>query len=682
MKTGYLVRLSYEDEFVDLMSKLKSKYHPRIFEIQGLANENLDINAFSKNFFGKAASKNVAGISVDPNSNISEMNVAQWTYEHPKGISRLNSLYLMWDYIKKCYSKEEADEVIESILNGSIFVNDGHQFERPYCFGFDLSVLCEQGLNFFKGLMPIKAPKRADSFVDLLIQATAYLSNQIAGATSYPTLFVNFDWYLKKDLGENYIDQIYDNKILDNEVAYKVSNYFQKLIYSWGFPFRGSQSPFVNVSIFDKGFLNSLFGLTESGGAKYINPDGTAPDIESIYKLQKFFYEYFDSIFGVEGIFTFPVTTLAISIEETSVEKDGKEVIKSRYIDPDFVDWVSNVYPNKCIANIYVGQPNSFSSCCRMKNDYEKMDKAHREYQNSFGVGGISIGSTRVAGLNLPRIAFELKREHPNRSNFEKVDILKHVEKYLSLCRKVLVAHRVLLNNHIEVGALPLYTSGWIDIEKQYITYGIIGAYELLDILGMDVTTNRGSDYLVNVLKFIEDTTNKWSAEDKIVSNIEQIPGESISYRLANVDKELGYNVNYQVDLYSNQYVPLIKEASLYDRFKIQGKMDRLTSGGSILHLNIHDGAELTSGHIKKFIETARKTGTTYFAINRVFVKCENGHMAISNNGSCPICKGKIIEQYTRVVGFCVPVKSWSPIRREKDFPNRVFYQSNDRLFG
>lgn len=677
MKSGYLVRLSYEDGFVDLMSRLKSKYHPRLFEIQGLSNENLDINAFSKSFFGKSASKNVAGISVDPNSNISEMNVAQWSHEHPKGISRLNSTYLIWDYISKCYSVKEADEVIEAIINGSIFVNDGHQFERPYCFGFDLSVMCTEGLNFFHSLMPIKAPKRADSFIDLLIQATAYLSNQIAGATSYPTLFVNFDWYLKKDYGDDYAQSLGLDK--DNEISYKVANYFQKLIYSWGFPFRGAQSPFVNVSVFDKGFLNSLFGSYEGGGAKYTNPDGSAPDIESIYILQKYFYEYFDSIFGGEGIFTFPVVTLAISIEEEEVEVRDKKVIKSKYLDTEFVDWVSRVYPNKCIANIYVGKPNSFSSCCRMKNDYEKMKSG---YHNSFGVGGLSIGSSRVSGPNLVRIAFEIKRDNPTRVNLDKVDFEPYLDKYLSMCRKVLVAHRTLLENHIKAGALPLYTAGWIDLKKQYITYGFIGAYEFLDVLGLDITTDRGSNHLIKVLKSIEEKTDAWSAEDNLVSNIEQIPGESMAVRLAQTDKLLGYNENYEVDLYSNQYLPLVKEASIYDRFKVQGKMDRLTSGGSILHINIHDGADLTSRQVLKMIETARKSGTTYFAINRVFVKCENDHMSISNNGSCPICKGKILESYTRVVGFVVPIRNWAPTRQEVDYPNRVFYQGTDSYFG
>lgn len=674
MKTGYLVRLSYEDEFVNLMTTLKAKYPRELFQIQGIANDNLDINVFSKHFFGKSAStKNVASISSDPNANVNEMSICQWTHEAPKGILKVNSLYLMWDYVKKCFTKEDADEIIEAIVNGSIFVNDAHQFERPYCFGFDLAMMCSEGLNFFNGLMKIKAPKRADSFIDLTIQGTALLSNNLSGATSFPTFFVNFDYYLRQDFGEDYATKLTLTDTNKDGLSHKISNLFQKIIYSWNFPFRGSQSPFVNVSILDRGFLESLFGMNEYGNPKYTNPDGSAPNLDSIYILQKFFYEYFDSIFGVEGVFTFPVVTLALSTkEESDVSASGVVTTKTVYSDLDFVDWVAEVYGDKCVANIYVGSPNSFSSCCRMKNDFEKLDKTHKQYQNSFGVSGISIGSTRVSGLNLPRIAFEMRRDNT-------LDYKPYINKYLSMCHKVLYAHRVLLQNHIKTGALPLYTHGWLNLDHQYVTYGFLGAYEFLDILGMNIVSGKGSDYLVNLLKDIEAQADKWSAEDEIASNLEQIPAESMAVRLSNIDKLLGYNTDYEVDLYSNQYVPLVNKASIYDRFNLQGKFDSLTSGGSILHLNVHDGAPITPGIVKRLINMAKDTGTVYWAINRVFSLCENNHYDISNNGSCPVCKGDIVKNFTRVVGFIVAVDSWSPTRQEKDFPNRVFYQKSEK---
>ncbi len=647
--SGFSINLSYEPEFVSLLAVLREKYTNQLFSIQGISNSNLDINQFSKNFFQKSASNNVAGLSTDPNANVTGMHIDQWTHEFGKGIQKLNSIYLAWDAIKKIYGVDDANSIIESVMNGSIFINDLHQFDRPYCFGFDLAPLCMDGLTFFDRLS-IKAPKRTDSFIDLVIQSTAYLSNQIAGATSFPTLFVNLDWYLRKDYGEDYTILMTQ----DTDFSDKICNLFQKLIYSWGWPFRGAQSPFTNVSVLDRGFLNALFGVDENGSPKYVNPDGTPPDLESIYVLQKRFYEYFDSAFATEQIFTFPIITLAISLDSDR-----------NYIDRDFINWVSNVYADKCVANIYIGEPNSFSSCCRMKNDFEKLN-AKKEYQNSFGVGGISIGSTRVVGVNLPRVAFIMQSK--GISDYKQI-----LHEELVKCRKVLFAHRELLKDRIGRGTFPLYNAGWIDLDKQYNTLGFIGAYEFLDILGKDIISDDGSDYLVGVMQFMEEHTDDWAKVDKISYNIEQIPGESMAVRLSQLDKLLEFNKGYEVELYSNQYVPLIKEASLADRFKIQGKFDALTSGGSILHLNMHDGSKLTPAQTFKLLEAARKTKTVYFAVNRVFCKCENNHYTISNNGSCPECGGKILNQYTRVVGFCVPVQSWHHARQD-EFRQRVFY--------
>jgi ribonucleoside-triphosphate reductase (formate) len=655
---GYNVALSYESDFVNLMNRLQKKYPAELFEIQGIANKHLDINAFSKQFFNRNNGKtNVATLSTDPNANVCEMTVAQWAYEHGKGIMRVNGLYLTWDYITKLFSQKAANSVIELIVNGTIFVNDLHQFERPYCYGFDLIHLMLDGLKFFKGPFKIGPPKRPDSFIDLLIQSTAYISNQIAGASSYPTLFVNFDWYLRKEYGDDYNEKAKNKK---DPLHYTITNLFQKLIYSWGFPFRGSQSPFVNVSILDKGFLKSLFGETPDGGNKYVNPDGTGVDLDSVYQLQKLFYEYFDGIFGKEGLFTFPITTLAISLDD-----------ENNYVDPEFVDWVSNVYPNKCLANIYIGKPNSFSSCCRMKNDFEKLEKVHKEYQNSFGVGGISIGSTRVAGINLPRIAFNMKADGAT-------DYTPYLQEALEACSKILLAHRKVIENHIGAGALPLYNTNWINMDNQYSTFGFIGSYEFLDLLGMNVTTEEGSDYLVGLLQEINTYAEKCSEENKIPTNIEQIPGESMAVRLSEIDKLLGYNVDYEVELYSNQYIPLINNGNIFDRFKIQGKLDSLTSGGAILHLNIEDGSNITSRQMMKLLNTARETGTVYFAVNRVFSECELGHMTISNNGICKECGAPVVKQVTRVVGFFTNISSWSSARQD-EFKHRVFYNTRGR---
>jgi len=139
------------------------------------------------------------------------------------------------------------------------------------------------------------------------------------------------------------------------------------------FPFRSSgQSAFVNLSVMDKGFLKSLFN-------GYVFPDGTQADLDSSLELSKCFFEYYNSINCKEGMFTFPVMTLAISVDDNN-----------EYIDPDFVDWAAEANCEKALANIFQDKPTSFSSCCRLKNDFSKISDLG--YQNSFGVGGLSIG--------------------------------------------------------------------------------------------------------------------------------------------------------------------------------------------------------------------------------------------------------------------------------------------------
>ena len=70
----------------------------------------------------------------------------------------------------------------------------------------------------------------------------------------------------------------------------------------------------------------------------------------------------------------------------------------------------------------------------------------------------------------------------------------------------------------------------------------------------------------------------------------------------------------------------------------------------------------------------AKDSGTIYFAINYAFSECEDRHYIIGKVNKCPISDKKIIEQYTRVVGFLVPVSSWNKTRKDFEYPKRVFY--------
>lgn len=432
---------------------------------------------------------------------------------------------------------------------------------------------------------------------------------------------------------------------VNNEMYIKIKNQFQNLIYSLNYPFRGNQSPFTNLSCMDHGFSKELF-------KGYYFPDGTSANIESSIELSKLFFEYYSEINSNEGIFTFPIMTLAISLDDSG-----------EYIDPDFVDWAAKANSAKSLGNIFQSTPDAFSSCCRLINNFSKIAEAG--YQNSFGVGGLSIGSHRIAGLNLPRLAF-LEKENQN-----------VLEENLEVLHKILYSHRKLIEHRIEAGYLPLYTYKWINLMKQYSTIGFVGGYEYLENKGLSIK-NNGLKVLTDLLMRIENKIVGWQQEEKInIYNIEQIPAESMAVRLCKIDSVLGYNPK-EYQLYSNQYIPLIEESSVYDRFRIQGQIDGLTSGGAILHLNVDDEKPLSPTQFRKIMELARKTKTVYFAINYAYSECVKEHYTIGKKEKCPVCDGDIVCQYTRVVGFITPVKSWNSVRKEYEYDNRYFYKNGE----
>jgi len=149
------------------------------------------------------------------------------------------------------------------------------------------------------------------------------------------------------------------------------------------------------------------------------------------------------------------------------------------------------------------------------------------------------------------------------------------------------------------------------------------------------------------------------------------VPGESAASNLAKKDALLFSDASYV--LYSNQYVPLIKDASLCDRVIVQGKFDKEVGGGSILHLNLEE--KITKPQMKKLISYASSKGVVYFAINYNYAQCTScGKVYIGKYEVSP-CHNAPVKMYLRVVGFLTEVLHWSK-ERQGEYKSRVFYKN------
>lgn len=270
---------------------------------------------------------------------------------------------------------------------------------------------------------------------------------------------------------------------------------------------------------------------------------------------------------------------------------------------------------------------------CRLRSEQQS------EYFNSFGSGSSKIGSLGVCTINFPRLAIQYPLEE---------DFMEKLEEMVGVCAKVNNAKRHIVQKRINNGNEPLYKYEFMELSKQYSTCGVNGFYETIKLLGYDILTEEGQALALRILDKINDTNKIYQNKYKMPHNVEQVPGENLSIKLAEKDKLMGYQNEY--NLYSNQFIPLIANADLFDRIKLQGLFDSHFSGGSICHLNVE--TQITDvKDMEDLIRVAAKKGVVYFAINYVLSQCANGHMSVTNGDKCLVCGEPITDKYTRVVG-------------------------------
>lgn len=625
------IKMSFDDRFSYRLNELRDKYGDAVFSILGISDDKLDINEYSKKFFKNKSA--VADVSVDANANVSDRSVCSYEYEYPKAIQKLNGIYLIWKKMtdNPNFGIKKANKALELVISGALKIHDLHHIVMPYCYAYDSDCIVQKGLPYINNIK-ITQPKHVLSYINLHIQFIAYSSNQTAGAVGLPSFFVYLDWFCRKDWGENYLETH----------AEELGQNLQSFIYSCNYPFRGSQSSFTNISIFDRYFLNHLFGNT-------YYPDMSQPNFDSIMNLQKFYARLFVHM-SLEQPFTFPVNTANFYRPD-----DTKEIQ-----DEEFLRFVSDLNCHNGCFNIYSGPLSAISSCCRLRSITDNV----KEYTNSFGAGGVQIGSHRVVTINLPRISY---------ISSSKDEYIKILESYVSAAQDILDTHREIVADNIERGKLPLYTYGFMNLKKQYSTVGFIGLNEAVEQMGGNIQNDGGLEFAKQIIDKINAMNQKRTKEDGNIRNCEQIPGESAAVDLAKIDKIL-YPDKCEYKLYANQFIPLWTNVDVTERIRLQAVFDSKCDGGSIMHANID--SELTKDQMYDLIKYTCKQGVVYWAINMLQVRCKTCNKLFIGKFDKSPCHNADVEKYIRVVGFLTPISSWLPERRE-EYEHRQIYSPN-----
>ena len=640
-----MIRLpqSYDEGFCSLLERLRSAYPAELFRLEGTHPDQLDINAVSRDYFKTSDRKGsaTADHSIDPNANVSGRDVITFNYEVPKSLMKLNSLYNLWKTMKDLYGRDDADQAIEHEINGTLYINDVWDIGRPYCFNYSTYDIALEGLNM-GGRLTIDPPKSLNAFLRQVEQFTVYAANSTLGATGLADLLIVVSRYVDDILTTGYDHHVKIGKA--PRVWTYVKESLTSLIYTLNWEFRGNQSPFTNVSVYDRLFLEQLVPSYLIGG--------TAPDIETVEKVQDLFLDAYNETLARTPI-TFPVVTACFSAGQGS--DGGGRTIQ----DKAFLKKIARHNLKYGFINIYCGESSTLSSCCRLRSSISDLG-----YSNTFGAGSTKIGSLGVVTLNLPRLARTAEGSFPA--------FLGLLRQSTGTASRINHAKRTFIKDRIERGSLPLYTLGFMDLSRQYSTCGFTGLHEAMSILGFDMLTEEGLQAAEDTLTVINETNAKLSKLLGTPHNMEQVPAESSAVKLAKKDALLGLNPE-GIPLYSNQFLPLWEEgADLLDRIRVQGRLDGHCTGGAICHLNVAT-AITDPAVMEALIHHAAESGAVYFAVNYQINRCAQGHMTVGRDDACPVCGAPVIDTFTRVVGFLTNTKHWNKTRREHDWPERTF---------
>lgn len=642
-------------------------------EIRDWAEEQI---AYIENY---KESYNTADATIDDNSNMACKNIAVLNNEIHKCDNQLLNRYMVTQKLKELYPDFDSKQYGRDLESHIIYKHDESSFAgaiAPYCVALTMYPFLNNGIREVGGLSA--APKNLDSFCGMYVNLIFAVSSQFAGAVATPEFLLYFDYFARKEWGDNYYKyfdmpakiRYSDSGETENiSIRKQIHQYFQQVVYTINQPAaaRGMQSAFVNFSYFDKPFFEGMFGT-------FYFPDDTQPVWESFNWLQREFMQWFNEE-RLRCVLTFPVESFAL------VYKDGE------FLDKESAEFVAEEYARGHSFFTYVSDTvDSLSSCCRLRNELTT-----KEFNFTNGNIGVQTGSKSVITLNLNRITQDWaltqeieERTKENTWTSEELDnrldsLCSYLGGILERVYKYHTAYDSILRDMEAAHLLPVYSAGFINLNKQYLTIGINGLNEMAEYLGIPCKdSEKYSRLCQKVFGYIKQQ-NKAHKTNHTMFNTECVPAESLAIKNYNWDKADGYWVPEDRNLYASYiFIPSDKDLTILDKIRLHGKnyIGEFLDGGSAAHLNLAE--HLSKEQYSKILRIAAEEGCQYFTFNIPNSECsECGYITKHPIDKCPKCGSEKIWKWDRIIGYLSRTSNWSEGRRIEQ-KTRVYLKNSE----
>ena len=634
------------------------------------------------NQYSQSTDNAASSSETDGNANVTMKNVANLEGEVYKTTNRIIQRQRMKDELNILFP-EVAKQYETDLDNHIIYTHDEASTPvlKQYCMAVSLYPLLTEGVGNIDGVTPSE-PNDLQSFSGQITNLIFLLSSQCKGAVAVGEYFIALNYYVVKEFGDKWYEKLdceasSPHCLIKRTVRDNILKAFKQFVWGVNQPAgnRSYQSPFTNISYYDHTYFTSLFG-------EFCYPDGSKPEWIAIDTLQRMFMKWFNQI-RLKQVLTFPVETFAMV-------HNGDDII-----DLNYKQLCAEMYAEGHSFFTYISDSaDSLASCCRLRNEL-----AENTFSPTSGLTGVMTGSCNVITLNINRIVQDWALTHtlngtplikgkklignPLRVTVIENDLKNYVTRILERVYKYHIAFKTMLYDLEDKGMFAASNGGYIHISKLYSTIGINGLNEAARFLGMKVSNNpEYIEFLQLILGTIKEQNKLHSIHDRkrpFLFNSEVVPAEGLGGKNYKWDKEDGYVVPEDENLYNSYFYNAHDDTSILYKFILHGHQTyQYTDGGSAAHINLED--HLSKEQYLKLIDFAIANGTNYFTFNIPNSKCEDcGKIIKRPIDTCPCCGSHNITKYTRVIGYLRPTKAFGS-DRQQEARNRIYSDGKSQV--
>ncbi|MEM3926264.1 MAG: anaerobic ribonucleoside triphosphate reductase [Desulfurococcaceae archaeon] len=591
--------------------------------------------------------------------------------------------YLLDKYMEMDALKLIPSHILKAHKEGIIYIHKlPYSVYIPYCTGHSIARLLRKGL---RTITIVSRPARHfDTFVDHIANFLITMQHYFTGAQALSSV----EWYA----GPFIRNDKPDYKSIIQQV--------QRLLFNLNYPTRiGLQTPFTNFTITMNAPGKMLQGDRAIYAGEEADPLGNYEEEAKIF-LKALIENYLRGD-AVGQPFTFPIPTLMITskwiwedpeiyelVFKTAAKRGSFYWLNTRLVDPDAT------FAMCCRISIdrkelqYVVNKNVVKySLGPSKRDLDDLGEKYWKILERQRFGGLwampdITGSVNVVDVNLPRLALESRKEE---SRFWELydDVLKLVResvewfrnRYIHIMKNYPNFYAMILEYMPEFPAFHFNTIGLIGLPE---ASAILMGEPKLWLDGSRKDWLRAAELMRKIVEHSTNTARKWMMETGVPWNVEEVPGESASPKLAMMDlklyPELGeYLPDPENPVYSTSIAPYYAEIELPDRIEIEQRVQKYFTGGVMMHIFL--GEEPDEESLVSLTKKLMQTDLVYWSYTPAITFCNTCSKTFTGlYMNCPSCGSNNVDIWSRIIGYYRPLRNWNP-QRKKEFWKRHHYR-------